>query len=227
MVMVLWGGVLTAWSADAPVPLADAGALFTIDPGVEGRVRDFLHRAGIGYPLDNAFALLVFKAEQRLELWVHTDTVPRLVKRYPLTAMSGQAGPKQQRGDRQIPEGIYQVIWLHPSSSYHLALKLDYPNLFDQQRAAEEGRTDLGGDIFVHGGKSSVGCVAVGDAAIEELFVLALTAAGGPAEVIIAPYDFRVLREQSPLPAAPAWLPVLYQQIEERLARYRIPVAEP
>jgi hypothetical protein len=112
-----------------------------------------------------------------LELWTE-DTAARLVHRYPVLAASGALGPKLRQGDLQVPEGVYRVLWLNPNSSYHLSMKLDYPNAFDREHARRDRRTDLGGDIFVHGRAVSIGCVALGDPAIEELFVLAADTGG-------------------------------------------------
>ena len=71
-----------------------------------------------------------------------------------------------------MPEGVYAIEAFNSNSRFHLSLKLDYPNAVDRQQAALEGRDQLGGDIFLHGKDVSVGCLAMGDAAIEELFVL-------------------------------------------------------
>ncbi|MEO5349234.1 MAG: L,D-transpeptidase family protein [Magnetococcus sp. YQC-3] len=219
-------GVPGGWSGAADLLEVHKGeggkSIISFDREVEGRVRTLLRQAGLSYPLENGLSLLVFKEEKRMELWSHEQSGPRLVKAYPVTAMSGHAGPKRRRGDHQVPEGIYQVIWLNPNSRFHLSLKIDYPNSFDLQMAREEGRTDLGGDIFIHGGADSVGCVAIGDAAIEELFVLTLIAGNGPAEVIIAPYDLRQHPERAARPEAPSWLPTLYQEISSRLAYYPV-----
>src|SRR5690606_33287906 len=94
------------------------------------------------------------------------------VHQYPVLAASGQAGPKLREGDRQVPEGFYAIESLHPNSRFHLALRVNYPNQSDRQRAAEDGRTNLGGDIMIHGSNASVGCLAMGDPAAEDLFVL-------------------------------------------------------
>ena len=71
-----------------------------------------------------------------------------------------------------MPEGVYRIVALNPNSSYHLSMKLDYPTEFDLSKARAEGRTRPGSDIFIHGKAVSIGCVAVGDDAIEEIFVL-------------------------------------------------------
>jgi murein L,D-transpeptidase YafK len=75
---------------------------------------------------------------------------------------SGKAGPKLREGDGQVPEGIYRIDGLNPNSSYHLSLKLNYPNDFDLEQARTEGRTELGGDIFIHGKAVSIGKTRAG-----------------------------------------------------------------
>lgn len=91
-----------------------------------------------------------------------------------MLAASGGPGPKLREGDLQVPEGVYRLTAFNPNSSYHLSLRVDYPNAED--RAAEDRavarsdrRTSLGGDIFIHGKAVSIGCLAIGDPGIEEL----------------------------------------------------------
>ena len=120
-----------------------------------------------------------------------------------------------------MPEGVYRVSLLNPNSSYHLSLKLDYPNAFDRRQARAEGRTELGGDIFVHGRAVSIGCVAVGDPGIEEIFVMAAEAGHARLRAILAPYDFR--RRPPPAETQPAWLAGLYRDVERELRAYRSP----
>ena len=87
--------------------------------------------------------------------------------------LRGASGPKIQRGDKQVPEGVYGISYLNPNSAYHLSLGVNYPNAFDREMAAKDGRKNLGGDIMIHGKNVSSGCLAVGDEPAEELFVLA------------------------------------------------------
>lgn len=94
------------------------------------------------------FTLIALKHERQLELWgLDGDSWERNPV-FPFTGFSGQLGPKLVRGDGQIPEGQYQIIGLNPNSSFHLSLKLNYPNAFDQQQGQEDGRGDLGDNIF-------------------------------------------------------------------------------
>lgn len=113
-----------------------------------------------------------------------------------------------------MPEGVYRIIGLNPNSSYHLSMKLDYPNSFDLRHAKHERRSRPGSNIFIHGKSGSVGCLAMGNEAIEELFVLVAAVGKDNARVVIAPHDPRNAPLSTSLPTAPSWLPELYGLIE-------------
>ena len=189
-----------------------------LGPAARARLAPRFRAAGATYP-PRAVTLLVLKEERVLELWAD-DGAPHLVHRYPVLAASGTLGPKLRQGDLQVPEGVYRVLWLNPNSSYHLSMKLDYPNAFDREHARRDGRTDLGGDIFVHGRAVSIGCVALGDPAIEELFVLAADTGVARVKAVIAPRDLRVASARDP-EIASAWAPELYRLVRSELARLR------
>jgi L,D-transpeptidase catalytic domain len=155
------------------------------------RLAPLFQRAGVAYP-PARFVLAAFKHERELHLFAGDDGTPlALVKIYPVLAASGRLGPKLRAGDRQVPEGIYTIDSLNPNSRFHLSLRLNYPNEFDQMRAEQDGRSDLGGDIMIHGDAVSIGCLAMGDAAAEELFVLAADVGWQKGRVVISPVDFR------------------------------------
>lgn len=166
-------------------------------------------------------ALLVFKRERILQAYLGTNPAGE----YPLTAFSGGPGPKLCEGDRQIPEGIYRIVLLNPASRFHLSLKLDYPNDFDRLHAAAEGRTSPGSDICIHGGASSVGCIAVGDRAIEEIYGLVARCGKEHVRVILAPYDMRGGRDSGLERNAcgKVWYADLCARIEEALRAYPRP----
>ena len=126
-------------------------------------------------------------------------------------------GPKLKQGDRQVPEGIYHISRLNPNSNYHLSMKVDYPNQFDRDHAIDDGRTDLGGDIFIHGKAVSAGCLAMGDAAIEELFVLSAQVGTDNIRVIIAPSDPRLRPLDTTHPSLPLWTTELYEEITREI----------
>jgi murein L,D-transpeptidase YafK len=127
-------------------------------------LRELFH----SYPPKTLF-IRAFKQEKELEIWAGTRKL-RLIKTYPILAASGVLGPKLQRGDRQVPEGWYYINRFNPRSRFHLSLGLNYPNEADRIRSA--GR-DPGDDIFIHGSNKSIGCLAMGDPAIEEIYELA------------------------------------------------------
>jgi murein L,D-transpeptidase YafK len=90
-----------------------------------------------------ALQILGFKTEQHLEVWAtnHSGQQERLAN-FPFTGYSGQLGPKLREGDGQIPEGIYTIEYLNPNSNYHLSMKINYPNAFDQKKGSKTGGID-------------------------------------------------------------------------------------
>jgi len=181
------------------------------------RLKRAFKQANINLP-PQELRLLAFKREQRVELWARDYGEWKSIKSYPFTANSGKLGPKLRQGDKQIPEGIYNIIGLNPNSSYHLSMKLNYPNQFDLQHAKLEGRHKPGNNIFIHGKDLSVGCIALGDAAIEELFVIVAMTGKENTQVIISPYDFRdkkLVRSWK----SPQWSKALYTNISAALNR--------
>ncbi|MBL4636445.1 MAG: murein L,D-transpeptidase [Kofleriaceae bacterium] len=112
----------------------------------------------------------IFKDPGRLEVWVQGRNGKfRLFKSYEICFYSGDLGPKQKEGDMQSPEGFYLVKarQLNPGSSYHLSFNLGFPNAYDRSH----GRT--GKALMVHGNCVSIGCYAMTDRYIEEIFTLA------------------------------------------------------
>lgn len=136
-------------------------------------VRGRLEAAGLTRPCAEIF-LRAFKHERELEVWGRNGAEPfHHVATFPITAASGAPGPKRREGDRQVPEGCYQIVVFNPKSLFHLSLGLNYPNAVDRVHADAD---KPGGEIYIHGGAKSVGCLALGDAAIEEVYLLALEA---------------------------------------------------
>jgi len=195
----------------------------------EGARQRFLPRfaaAGVPYPPPR-LTLVGLKAERQLELWAEKGGGWAFVHAYPILGASGIAGPKLREGDRQVPEGIYRLEYLNPDSNHHLSMKITYPNAWDRRHAEAEGRTSPGSDIFIHGGRLSIGCIAIGDRAIEELFVMVQRVGIRNVEVILAPNDLRRGEPVTDMGAAPAWLPELYRQIRDRLGACRIAAPAP
>ncbi|MCG8426743.1 MAG: hypothetical protein MI754_05220 [Chromatiales bacterium] len=182
------------------------------------RLKPFFDAAGVQYP-PKAVTLLGIKDTEELELWADTSTGHIFIRSYPIQALSGISGPKLSEGDRQVPEGFYSIEGLNPNSLYHLSMKLNYPNAFDKKHAAIEGRDNPGTNIFIHGKALSVGCLAMGDAAIEELFILAADVGYANIKVVITPSDPRI--QPLSLNVNPQWLPTLYQQLNEHFQHYK------
>lgn len=131
----------------------------------------------------------IFKEEAELELWVEDRGRYRLFRSYPICNFSGALGPKLKEGDRQSPEGFYRVdkAALNPNSRFHLSFNLGFPNAFDQSH----GRT--GSFLMVHGDCLSIGCYAMTDPMIEEIYVLVEAAlTQGQPNVPVHAFPFRM-----------------------------------
>jgi len=211
-----------------PVYLSVAGkklATSVVDEAkrnAEIRLRPYLAKAGFMAPPIHV-ALLAFKTEKRLELWGERGGAWTYIRTYSILAASGKLGPKLREGDRQVPEGVYEVNYLNTASDFYLSMKLDYPNAFDLQKAQQDGRTELGNDICIHGWEVSTGCIAVGNVAIEELFYLTSKAGPQNTKVIIAPYDLRAAPAMISPSAKVTWLKELYTNIERELKAFKRP----
>lgn len=189
-------------------------------PAARDRLKPFFDAAGIEYA-PAKLVLIAIKDRKHLELWgCNSDGAFRHVRTYPVLAASGQLGPKLREGDRQVPEGLYRIESLHPNSMFHLALRVNYPNAEDRMHAQAEGRSDLGGDIMIHGNNVSVGCLAMGDQAAEDLFVLVADVGLANTELILAPVDFRTSSGAVPA-GAPVWTEQRYAEIRERMSLFR------
>lgn len=178
-------------------------------------------KAGVHYP-PRRLALLAFKREQRMEVWAKGSKKQPWthIKTYPILAHSGGPGPKLKEYDRQIPEGLYRIISFDPFSSLHLSMQLNYPNAFDLWHAKLDGRKHPGNNIFIHGKALSAGCLAVGDRAIEDLFVLVYDTGKWKTEVVIAPNDLRQSAAAKPKRTFPGWVHDLDQQLRHKLNQF-------
>ncbi|MDT3684798.1 MAG: murein L,D-transpeptidase family protein [Pseudorhodoplanes sp.] len=142
--------------------------------------------------MDKSSPLLVriFKQESELEVWKQ-DRSGRyaLLKTYPICKWSGDLGPKIREGDRQAPEGFYNITpaQMNPNSQFYLAFNMGYPNVFDRAH----GRT--GAHLMVHGDCSSRGCYAMTNEQISEIFAMGREAFfGGQQSFQVQAYPFRM-----------------------------------
>jgi len=137
-----------------------------------GTVQRLLARVGLSYP-PRQVLLRVFKKERRLEVWARGDAAFKRVQDYAICAASGELGPKRRQGDYQVPEGFYHIAVFNPWSAYHLSMGINYPNASDRLLGY---RPNLGSAIMIHGNCVSIGCMAITDDKIKEVYLLALGA---------------------------------------------------
>ena len=195
-----------------------ADRLEQFGPAVTQRLLPYFQSASVPCP-PHKITLVALKDQKLLQLWASAhDSQFKLIRTYPILAASGRLGPKLKEGDRQVPEGIYKIESLNPNSAYHLALRINYPNDFDLRQAKRQGRTNLGGDIMLHGSNASIGCLAMGDEAAEDLFILAARTGIEKITVILSPVDFRTTQLPNPTDPLPPWTNELYEQIKTKLS---------
>ncbi len=182
------------------------------------RLAPYFRAAGVDYP-PQTVVLVGLKWEKRVELYAgNAPDELKFIRYYEMLAASGTLGPKLREGDRQVPEGIYRFTQLNPNSSFHLSLKIDYPNTFDRMMGRVENRRNLGGAIFIHGGSESAGCLAMSDSVAEEIFTLVAQSGLENASIILSPMDMRRAPAPDPLDHnIPVWAPHLYAIIQRAL----------
>ena len=147
--------------------------------------------------------LRIFKQEAILELWMQGDQGWRLFQSYPICRFSGDLGPKLKHGDRQAPEGFYQVTsaQLNPNSRHHLSFNLGFPNEYDRAH----GRT--GSFLMVHGGCTSIGCYAMTDPAVDDIYGLVSAALrNGQRNVDVHAFPFRMTETNMARHAPSRWI---------------------
>jgi murein L,D-transpeptidase YafK len=120
----------------------------------------------------DAVFIRVFKNELELEMWMQQGERFVLFATYPICYWSGRLGPKLRQGDRQAPEGFYTVSksQLNPNSRWFRSFNVGFPNILDQSHR----RT--GSYLMVHGGCSSIGCYAMTNPVIGEIWELVTAA---------------------------------------------------
>lgn len=151
-----------------------------------------------------------FKAENEMEVWVkdHGVDTYRLFKLYKVCALSGDLGPKRKEGDLQVPEGLYFITHFNPTSEYHLSLLVSYPNYSDRIKGH---KTTPGGDIYIHGGCVTVGCLPMKDEMIKEIYTLCLMTRGnGQTNIPIHIFPTRFNKESI------SWLTKKFELDEEK-----------
>lgn len=144
-------------------------------------------------PRNSPIMIRILKEEGKLEIWkAKADNRFEVIKSYDICAWSGKLGPKVKEGDRQAPEGFYNLspANLNPNSKYYLAINTGFPNRYDQAN----GR--YGTNLMIHGACSSSGCYSMTDEQILEIYAFARDAfKGGQTSVQLQALPFRMTAE--------------------------------
>lgn len=173
----------------------------TISPRLAGEINRK------GFSQQDAVLVRIFKEESELEVWKKKSNGKyALFKTYPICRWSGKLGPKRKIGDRQAPEGFYEVStsMLNPKSHYYLSFNLGYPNRL------ESALGYTGEALMVHGACSSSGCYAMSDAGVYEIYALANKALqSGQTDFQVQAYPFRMTAKNMTInagnPNMPFW----------------------
>jgi murein L,D-transpeptidase YafK len=179
------------------LPRAEAAAV-RVRPSLEAALAEKNLKLG-----DKVF-IRAFKEERVLELFIKDPSTRRyeLFRSYPIAAASGTLGPKLAEGDRQVPEGFYAVppSAMNPNSRFHLAFNIGYPNALD--RSLER----TGSAIMIHGDRVSIGCLAMTDEVIEEIYTICTAAhSGGQAAFAVHIFPFRMTPQRMDMEKNSKW----------------------
>src|SRR5262249_1822668 len=191
--------------SDMPTdPANPSGAAVQRPPPVPFSPADRERRlAEKGLAAGNPVMIRIFKQESELELWIEREDRFELFNTYRICFWSGGLGPKLREGDRQAPEGFYSVSaqQLYPKGRRPRSFDLGYPNTLDRSHA----RT--GSYIFVHGGCASIGCFAMTDPVMDEIYALSEQALrGGQDRIEVQVFPFRMTNANLAAPAESPWL---------------------
>jgi murein L,D-transpeptidase YafK len=177
-------GIALAVMTGCSTNLSDIAPQTNISPKLAGEI------SRKGFRKEDAVLVRIFKEESELEVWKKKSSGQyALFKTYPICRWSGKLGPKKKIGDRQAPEGFYEVStsMLNPKSRYYLSFNLGYPNRLESALGYS------GEALMVHGACSSAGCFAMSDQGVYEIFALANKALqSGQTEFQVQAYPFRM-----------------------------------
>ena len=149
-----------------------------------------------GMATSSPIMVRIFKEEGQFEVWKQKgDGGYGLIASYPICKWSGQLGPKFIEGDRQAPEGFYDIhpSQMNPNSKYYLSFNIGFPNAYDRAH----NRT--GANLMVHGACSSSGCYSMNDAQVSQIYAFARDAFRGGQ---INPRHLLVFLKQCDAPAS-------------------------
>jgi murein L,D-transpeptidase YafK len=156
-----------------------------------------------GFELGAPAFIRIFKADSSLEMWMLKRGRFELFRRYPICKWSGDVGPKLAEGDKQSPEGVYFITGgdLIVNRRWHRAMNISFPN----QRDKALGLT--GSSILIHGKCSSVGCFALTDQYVEDVYeVVQAALEQGQPRVPVHIFPFALTRDKLASEADDEWL---------------------
>jgi murein L,D-transpeptidase YafK len=156
-----------------------------------------------GFALGQPLLIRIYKQESKLELWMKRAAVYERVWTYPICKWSGALGPKLKEGDKQSPEGYYFASrkQLLPTSRHHRAINTGFPNSFD----SGHGRT--GTVLMIHGACTSIGCYAMTDPAIDDIYTIVEAALdNGQLDIPMHLYPFRMTKENLDRHSGHPWI---------------------
>jgi murein L,D-transpeptidase YafK len=208
--------IISTLAAEIPSSDRSRAAVERVQP----RLQNELAKQGLA--LGKPVFIRIFKEPAILQLWIQKGAAYEQFRMYPICKFSGGVGPKLKEGDNQAPEGIYTVspAQLNPNSRFHLSFNLGYPNAYD----SFHGRT--GSALMVHGSCVSIGCYAMGDEAIEEIWTICAAAlAAGQKSIPVHIFPFALtdnkLKRQQQNPWAGFWKEL--KPIFDEFEKTRIP----
>ena len=153
----------------------------------------FLPKSESNNNSDSAIFIQIFKQEGILELYKKaTNGQYKLAKTYPICKFSGGLGPKKLEGDLKSPEGFYQITarQLNPNSRYYRSINIGFPNEFDKAQGYS------GNYLMIHGSCVSVGCYAMTDKYMSEIYqTVEIALKNGQSAIDISIYPFRMTEE--------------------------------
>ncbi|NNG01261.1 MAG: murein L,D-transpeptidase [Desulfobacteraceae bacterium] len=197
--ILLWWGVVAGCYGD-PVPSSQRSrsVISQVKPGLAAELSQD------GFAWGAPVFMRIFKKEKKLELWLGDHRGFRLFKSYTICTYGGQGlGPKTVQGDGKAPEGFYYVAprQLNPYSDYYLAFNLGYPNAYDRVHR----RT--GSALMVHGYCVSIGCFAMTNKQMSEIYTLADAALrNGQTFFRVHIFPFRMTKSNMKKNASSPWI---------------------
>ena len=175
-----------------------------------------------GLAAGNHVMIRIFKQESELELWMQRDGRFELFATYSICFWSGRLGPKLREGDRQAPEGVYSVSLdqLYEKGRRPRSFDIGFPNTFDRSFA----RT--GSYILVHGGCTSIGCFAMTNPVMDEIYALSERALReGQDRIEVHAFPFRMTEANLAVHENSPWLPfwLNLKEAYDTFERTRVP----